>query len=266
MEKILIQITLVLKRVLLLEYKMKYKGILVLFFVCNVLHCAFSSPNVLAKNSFAISPLFLLHSIHTKVTRDESKTDDEYRSLIRSTSDDVYRDISFCVGSSLDLNIDIVYLSFKFAHPFQFDTSFLNFPYKLLINNSVITDFEVGLCYKTFEKKPYNLVFCLGLGFGTVYMNAKTSVEENKKISYTRLDFMLGLGGNILFNYTFHKVVGIYFGIGDMFYFMNIRTYRLVDSSTAKIIFEEKLKSENFNAINTFANSLSLKMGLLFAF
>ena len=97
-------------------------------------------------------------------------------------------------------------------------------------------------------------------------MNMAGDVEENRKISYTKTDLMLGLGGNILFTYSFHKVLGLYFGIGDMFYFMNIKTYRFFKSDKQELIFEEKLKSEHFNAINTFANSFGMKMGLMFSF
>jgi len=247
------------------ELKMGRKGALLILFLC-LLAYLFPASNTSSKNSVLVAPFFLIHTINTKVTRDESKRDDEYRSLIRSVSDDVYKDSSLCSGISLSLNIDIVYFSFKFAFPLQTRTQFLKFPSYLLKNNSFIADFEVGLCYRTFEKKPYNLLFGLGLGFGSVYMNMRGDIEENRKISYTKTDLMLGLGGNVIFTYSFHKIMGMYFGIGDMFYFMNIRTYRLLKSDRQELIFEEKLKSEYFNAINTFANSLSIKMGLMFSF
>lgn len=247
------------------ELKMGRKGVLLLLLLC-FLTCLFPAPNTSSKNSVLVAPLFLIHNINTKVTRDESKKDDEYKALVRSASDDVYKDFSLCFGTSLSLNIDIVYLSFKLAFPLQMNTSFLKFSSQLLKNKSFISDFEVGLCYRTFEKKPYNLLFGLGLGFGVVHMNMAGDVEENRKISYTKTDLMLGLGGNILFTYSFHKVLGLYFGIGDMFYFMNIKTYRFFKSDKQELIFEEKLKSEHFNAINTFANSFSIKMGLMFSF
>lgn len=241
------------------------RGALLILFFCFLAYL-FASPNVSSKNSVLIAPFFLLHSINTKVTRDESKTDDMYRTLVRPVSDDIYRDTSLWFGTSLSVNIDIVYLSFKVAFPFQMQTTFLKFPSNLEKTQSFLADFEVGLCYRTFEKKPYNLLFALSLGFGAVYINMNGDIEENKKISYTKTDLMLGLGGNVIFTYSFHKVMGIYFGIGDMFYFMNIRTYRLLKSDKQELIFEEKLKSENFNAINTFANSLSIKAGLMFSF
>lgn len=226
----------------------------------------FSSPNTSSKNSVLLAPFFLIHTINTKVTRDDSKTDDEYRALVRSVSDDVYKDFALGLGTSLSLTIDIVYFSFKFAFPLQVRTQFLNFPAQVSKGRTFFSDFEVGLCYRIFEKKPYNLLFGLGLGLGGNYMNMAGDVEENRKISYTKTDLMLGLGGNILFTYSFHKVMGIYVGIGDMFYFMNIKTYRLLKSEAHKLIFEEKLKSEHFNAINTFANSFGMKMGLMFSF
>ncbi len=241
------------------------RGALLILFFCFLAYL-FASPNTSSKNSVLIAPFFLLHSINTKVTRDESKTDDMYRTLVRPVSDDIYRDTSLCFGTSLSVNIDIVYLSFKVAFPLQMQTTFLKFPSHLEKTQSFLADFEVGLCYRTFEKKPYNLLFALSLGFGAVYINMSGDIEENKKISYTKTDLMLGLGGNVIFTYSFHKVMGIYFGIGDMFYFMNIRTYRLLKSDKQELIFEEKLKSENFNAINTFANSLSIKAGLMFSF
>ena len=240
------------------------KGSLLVLFLC-LLAYLFPAPNTSSKNSLLVSPLFLIHTINTKITRDESKKDDEYKALIRSASDDVYKDFSLCFGTSLTLNIDIVYLSFRLAFPLQTRTSFLKFPAQLSKSQSFVSDFEVGLCYRTFEKKPYNLLFGLGLGFGALHMNMTRDVEENRKISYTKTDLMLGLGGNILFTYSFHKVMGVYFGIADMFYFMNIKTYRLLKSDKQELIFEEKLKSEHFNAINTFANSFSIKMGLMFS-
>jgi len=241
------------------------KGALILFFLC-LLANLFSLPNTTSKNSVLLSPLFLFHSINTKITQDESKKDDEYKAIIRSISDDIYKDFSLCLGSSISLNIDILYISLNLAFPLQTRTQLMKFPTQLLKNKSFLTDFEIGLCYRTFEKKPYNLLFGIGLGFGAVYINMSGDIEENRKISYTKTDLMLGLGGNVLFTYSFHKVMGVYLGVSDMFYFMNIKTYRLLKSDKQELIFEEKLKSEHFNAINTFANSLGLKMGLMFSF
>ena len=222
---------------------MKHKKALYLFlslFAITRLFCA--------NNSFSVSPAFLVHNMHTKITRDESKINNAYKSAIRSSSDDTYKDNAYGFGSSLDLNIDFLYFSFRFAFPINVQTNFIKPMLSLLKGHSVITDLEIGLCYKTFDKKPYN------------------NIEENEKISYTKTDLMLGLGGNILFTYHFHKVMGIYVGIGDMFYFMNLKTYRLIKIKDEELLFEEKLKSENFNAMNTFANSLVFKAGVSFAF
>lgn len=220
-----------------------------------------------ANNFFSVSPVFLMHNLHTKVTRDDSKINDEYKRVVRSSSDDVYKDSAYGFGTSLDLTTDFLYFSFRFAFPTNFQTNFIKQTLSLLKTHSIITDFEVGLCYKTFEKKPYNLLFQIGLGLGVDYMNFESiNIEESEKISYTKTDLMLGLGGNILFTYHFHKVIGLYFGIGDMFYFMNLKTYRLIKLNNEELLFEEKLKSENFNAINTFANSLVFKAGMSFAF
>ena len=242
---------------------MKHKKALCLFlsfFAIARLFCA--------SNSFSVSPVFLIHNLHAKVTRDDSKINDEYKRVIRSSSDDTYKDSAYGFGTSLDLNTDFLYFSFRFAFPTNFQTNFIKQTLSLLKGHSIITDLEIGLCYKTFEKKPYNLLFQIGLGFGVDHMNfeSDSNIEENEKISYTKTDLMLGLGGNILFTYHFHKVVGLYVGIGDMFYFMNLKTYRLIKLKNEELLFEEKLKSENFNAINTFANSLVFKAGISFAF
>ena len=242
---------------------MKHKKALYLFlslFAITGLFCA--------NSSFSVSPAFLVHNMHTKITRDESKINNAYKSAIRSSSDDTYKDNAYGFGSSLDLNIDFLYFSFRFAFPINVQTNFIKPMLSLLKGHSVITDLEIGLCYKTFDKKPYNLLFQIGLGFGVDHMNFESdnNIEENEKISYTKTDLMLGLGGNILFTYHFHKVMGIYVGIGDMFYFMNLKTYRLIKIKDEELLFEEKLKSENFNAMNTFANSLVFKAGVSFAF
>jgi len=242
---------------------MKYKRLLFLFFsFCVVLKFY---PD--KKNFFSTSPVFLIHTIHSKLTKDDSKSDDVYKFIMHSSSDEIYKDTSYATGSSLDLNIDLLYFSFAFAFPLKLNTKFLNFETKLASHRSIITDLEVGLCYKTFEKKPYNLLFQLGLGFGAVHMNLLGyTIEKMQDIAYTRTDIMMGLGINVLFTYSFTKLLGIYVGLGDMFYFMNIRTYRLVKVGDREFIFEEKLKSENFNLVNTFANSLKFKLGLGFAF
>lgn len=241
---------------------MKYKKLLCLFFSCCLVLPLFPETSF-----FSISPSFLVHTIHSKLTRDESKSDDIYRFIVHSSSDEMYKDTSYATGSSLDLNIDLLYFSFSFAFPLKLDTKFLNFETRLASHRSIITDMEVGLCYKTFEKKPYNLLFQLGLGFGAVYMSLLGyTIEKMQDIAYTRTDIMMGLGINILFTYSFTKLLGIYIGLGDMFYFMNIKTYRLVKVGDREFIFEEKLKSENFNIVNTFANSLRFKLGLGFAF
>ncbi|MGP1437815.1 MAG: hypothetical protein ACTTKH_01940 [Treponema sp.] len=219
-----------------------------------------------AKNYFAVSPVFIMHSLHTKVQQDESKITEDYKKLIRSSSDDIYKTHSYSFGLSLDLNADFLYFSFQFAFPENIQTTFLNFSPTLSKYRSVISDLQVGLTYKTFENKPYNLLFQLGLGFGATHFSMKGNILGKGEVDYTKTDMMLGLGGNIVFTYAFHKIFGMYFGIGDMLYFMNIRTYRLFEFTDDQFIFEEKLKSENFNAVNTFANSLNVKMGVSFFF
>ena len=218
------------------------------------------------KNSFAISPVFIMHSVYTKVKQDDSKITEDYKKIVASVTDDIYKAHSYNLGLSLDLNADFLYFSFQFAFPQSIQTNFPNFSPDLLKYRSVVTDLQIGLTYKTFENKPYNLLFQLGLGFGATHFHMRGNVAEKGKISYTKTDMMLGLGANVVFTYSFQKNFGLYFGLGDMLYFMNIRTYRLFEVSDQEFIFEEKLKSENFNAINTFANSFSTKIGLTFFF
>lgn len=218
------------------------------------------------KNSFTVSPVFIMHSVYTKVQQDDSKITEDYKKIIASVTDDVYKAHSYNIGLSLDLNADFLYVSFQFAFPQTIQTVFPRFSPNLLKYRSVVTDLQVGLSYKTFENKPYNLLFQLGLGFGASHFNMTGNVAEKGKISYTKTDMMLGLGANVVFTYTFQKKIGLYFGLGDMLYFMNIKTYRFFEVSDQQFIFEEKLKSENFNAVNTFANSLSVKTGLSFLF
>ena len=219
-----------------------------------------------SKNAVSISPIFLMQSINTKVKHDDSKTNEDYKKIVKSSSTDIYSDSVFGFGLSLDFNADFLYFSFAFAFPHSFKTQFINAELTHSKYNSVIGTIEVGFCYKTFEGKPYNLIFQLGLGFMAFHVKATGDVPDSRKISHTRTDLMLGLGGNIVFTYYFNKVIGIYFGIGDMFHFMNLKTYRIIEFSTGSLVFEEKIKTENFNAINTFANSFSVKAGLSFAF
>jgi len=218
------------------------------------------------KNSFSVSPVFIMHSLHTKVQQDDSKTTDDYKRVVASVVDDIYKTHSYGLGLSLDLNADFLYFSFQFAFPQSIQTNFINFSPNLSKYLSVVTDLQVGLTYKTFENKPYNLLFQIGLCFGATHFNINGNIAERGKISYTKTDMMLGLGANIMFTYTFQKKIGLCFGLGDMLYFMNIRTYRLFELADQQLIFEEKLKSENFNAVNTFANSFSVRIGLSFFF
>ncbi|MGP1415357.1 MAG: hypothetical protein ACTTJ6_05400 [Treponema sp.] len=237
------------------------KKLLLIFFYVLIFSLLFS-----AKNSFSISPVFIMHSLHTKVQQDDSKTTDDYRKIVSSVSDDIYKAHSYSLGLSLDLNADFLYFSFQFAFPQNSQTNFPNFTTNLLKYRSVVTDLQLGLTYKTFNNKPYNLLFQLGLGFGATHFNMTGNIEGKGKIFYTKTDMMLGLGANVVFTYTFNRIVGLYFSLGDMLYFMNIRTYRLFELEDQQFIFEEKLKSENFNAVNTFANSFSVKVGLSFFF
>ena len=218
------------------------------------------------KNSFFISPVFIMHSLHTKVQQDESKTTEDYKKIVSSVVDDIYKDHSYSVGLSLELDADFLYFSFQFAFPQSIKTNFINFSPDLSKYQSVVTDLQLGLAYKTFENKPYNLLFQIGLGFGATHFSMSGLVAENIKISYTKTDMMLGLGANVVFTYSFNNKVGFCVGLGDMLYFMNIRTYRFFELPDQHLIFEEKLKSENFNAVNTFANSFSARIGLSFFF
>ena len=207
-----------------------------------------------------------MHSLHTKVQQDESKTTEDYKKIVASVSDDIYKAHSYSIGLALDFNADFLYFSFQFAFPQNMQTNFTNFTPNLSKYRSVVTDLQVGLTYKTFENKPYNLLFQLGLGFGSSHFSMMGNIAEKGKISYTKTDMMLGLGANVVFTYSFRKKFGLYLGLGDMLYFMNIRTYRLFELDDQEFIFEEKLKNENFNAVNTFANSFSAKIGLTFFF
>lgn len=207
-----------------------------------------------------------MHSLHTKVKQDESKTTEDYRKIVASVVDDIYKTHSYNIGLSLELDTDFLYFSFQFAFPQSIKTNFLNFIPNLSKYRSVVTDLQVGLMYKTFENKPYNLLFQLGLCFGATHFNMDGNLAGKGRIAYTKTDMMLGLGANIVFTYSFHKNFGLCLGLGDMLYFMNIRTYRFFELSDQQLIFEEKLKSENFNAVNTFANSFSIKAGLSFFF
>lgn len=231
-----------------------------IFFYISIFSLLFS-----LKNSFSLSPVFIMHSLHTKVQQDESKTTDDYKKIVASTADDTYKAHSYSFGLLLDLNADFLYFSFQFAFPKSIKTNFLNFSYELSKYRSVIADLQVGLTYRTFENKPYNLLFQLGLGFGATHFNMSGNIAT-EKILYTKTDMMLGLGANIVFTYSFHKNFGFCVGLGDMLYFMNIRTYRFFEFSDQEFIFEEKLKSENFNAVNTFANSFSARIGASFFF
>lgn len=138
------------------------------------------------KNSFSVSSVFVMHSLHTKVQQDESKIGEDYKKIIASVVDDVYKAHSSSFGLLLDLNADFLYFSFQFAFPQNITTNFINFSPNLSKYLSVVTDLQVGLTYKTFENKPYNLLFQLGLGFGASHFSMNGNVAEKGKISYNQ--------------------------------------------------------------------------------
>ena len=115
--------------------RLAMKRLFFIFFYILTFSLLFSS-----KNSFSVSPVFIMHSLHTKVQQDDSKTTDDYKRVVASIVDDIYKTHSYALGLSLDLNADFLYFSFQFAFPQSIQTNFINFSPNLSKYLSIVTD------------------------------------------------------------------------------------------------------------------------------
>lgn len=231
---------------------MKSKKILFVF-VMLILCSGF----VFADFAISFGPAFTNYFVRSK----NEGSFDVFSSDIQESLKNAKDEKNNAAGAALDIRAGLLYLMVQMAFPGKNHTHIIKGSSsekdKFLKTNAFILDTQLGAGITLFKKLPFNLFLGGGLGLNVMKATQSTSIF-NQEFKYEKLDVMFGLGVNVLASFYFTKMIGIYGGIADTFYFAPLKVQKKFKFGSKEVM----ASNTDGNIKDTIANSVNLKLGL----
>lgn len=212
-----------------------------------------SAVGMFADTILSVGPAFTNYFVQTKV---DGSIDSQVLSLLDKSITNAKDEKNNAAGFALDWRGELFYLMAQMAFPGKTHSDIFKSNSETIKRSAIILDTQLGVGVTLFKQSQLNLFLGAGAGLNTMYANQEMQVPIAGKISYAKLDFMVGAGANVIASLFLTKNIGIYAGVADTIYFLPIVTQK-------KFTFGgNTYELDNKTVKNVLANSLNVKAGL----